>query len=538
MISLIRDRVKNRWVLVAFSAFLLCIFIFLQLLLNQTTHFKVFQQQTFSPGEIETSLKHVEKNSTIDIVAEKQILLFLWSQKNFGLFQKRATAFLMVEKDSMIGHLLNQSNILNKSNTEKIANVPSMPEISIQEQLILYVLLHYNTVKTTQIFLAALCLILLILPLLQTVITKKKIEYLKQNFSLSHNKELEFERIVPKTIQSSQPLIDFSDKKPKRIDFVERSTRAEKLRTERNLDDLLLNLPKQEFGGQMTFKSSIDDHFFPELAPNNGFKVVATENFWHPRLLFNLLVGKPLAKTNILFSRTPIIKNNELQNILIEKLNEMGLFFLARTFAPQSFLPGSFAQIPENYVELAKMLDSVDINEKIIGITSNANLTNRASFVVMLAKAMLTPHKKILLVDLDFNNLKLNQFTNEPCIYSIRDFLKDAPPAPEIFVKSLLENVFLLHPGCSDESFLAKMNNEGVWYKVFKFSQTYFDQILVLLPEINQLAHLKIQKEKMLFLFLLTEDPFNCKFEFLDAWIPLKHFDLQKFLPINCRISR
>ncbi|MEW6709059.1 MAG: hypothetical protein AB1403_04485 [Candidatus Riflebacteria bacterium] len=175
---------------------------------------------------------------------------------------------------------------------------------------------------------------------------------------------------------------------------------------------------------------------------------------------------------------------------------------------------------------------------KVIGITSGSTVSNRAAFTIMLGKSISKNPHKVLLFDLDLDNLKLNQLTRDPCIYSLKDYLKTGVFNDEITIKSLIDNVFILHPGTGDGKSHQAMNSPGFWHEVLRLAGNRFDYIIINLPDLFKLSSLALHKEEIFYLVMLDENSASSRFEFLDLMIPLRNYNFNLFKPVNCRHSR
>ncbi|MFZ5953190.1 MAG: hypothetical protein ACOYXC_20975 [Candidatus Rifleibacteriota bacterium] len=316
-------------------------------------------------------------------------------------------------------------------------------------------------------------------------------------------------------------------------------------------------------------EDSVRSSAFFQLAYGNGEESAIEDydpifTFRNPAIpgYYNFSRPRPLGEAKMLVTKTMMSfekeeisqSENDLGALHQEKKTEEAKFNIVEAPESINYLNSDAVILPSNfnaeaiarpyYQENSPIFENLATNimnssaDQIIGITSGSAISNRAAFTVMLGKTINKNGKKVLLFDLDFEDLKLNQLTRDPCIYSLKDYLKTGIFNDEITIKSLIDNIFILHPGTGDGKSHQAMNSPGFWHEVLRLASNRFDYIIINLPDLFRLSNLNLHKEEIVYLVMIDENSASSRFEFLDLMIPLRNYNFNQFKPVNCRHSR
>lgn len=471
---------------------------------------------------------------------EKFILVCLWQNQRFKDFAPRARAYLMVEKDAILSYLL-------YSLGENSPGLVDTFNFSWYDRLKFFLILQKSELnRLSQILFFMAVLLFLYAPVRhrfksdKTIKIPDQIPFLQpEESTLSDTNTINPEELS-QSLEKSIKKEELSEKNlslpitQKPLEFKKNIADPNK-KEEQSRELFVPALP--EFG---RFLRYIEPDLEKDKIKTRGFSVSTKKiEILKPDLIgiaaeFSI-ISVPESAQIITGSFTKRESSQEeLKNAILEEIQE---FLLPASFEAKALSDYTGKDDLANFYKLieALKLDASEANPT--GITSSSDITNLATFVIDLGRALTEMKRKVLLIDLDFTNPKLNHFTNEPCLYSLKDFLKDPPPDKSVFIKSIIENIFILHSGISSEQNLALINNESFWKNVLQFARKHFDNLLIMLPDINQLGKIKLQQEEISYLILIDENSTRSKFEFLDAWVPLRNYDMKLFTRIKCQLK-
>ncbi|MFZ5950483.1 MAG: hypothetical protein ACOYXC_07245 [Candidatus Rifleibacteriota bacterium] len=191
----------------------------------------------------------------------------------------------------------------------------------------------------------------------------------------------------------------------------------------------------------------------------------------------------------------------------------------------------------ESFIErlAATLCKSSDKAEKrVFAVTSAVEIPERTSFCFQLGKAFAKSGKRTLIIDADFDNPRLNMFTDMPCLTGLKHLLKPDKKQTFSATQTEIENLKILVSGSPDENARSQMNEE-FWQLSIKMCLQKKDVIILILPAFNNFETVRISGIKPELLVLSDEQSAKSSRE-LKYW--LGYFQKKGYCvkqQINCR---